>query len=72
MCVFLNSQIRRRLIGLSSKAEEAPSALLLAHAALLSSRKHTKRRAALWYLSAANRLEKCGIVSKDTRSCTKE
>ena len=45
------------------KAEEPPSALLLAHAALLSARKKARRRAALWYLFAANRLEKCGIVS---------
>src|ERR1700691_4092176 len=45
------------------KAEEPPSALLLAHAALLSARKHARRRAALWYLFAANRLEKCGFVS---------
>ncbi|KAF8913001.1 ER-golgi trafficking TRAPP I complex 85 kDa subunit-domain-containing protein [Gymnopilus junonius] len=41
-------------------AEEAPSALLLAQAALLSSKKSARRRAALWYVSAANRLEKCG------------
>lgn len=54
------------------KAEEAPSALLLAHAALLSSRKKTKRRAALWYLAAANRLEKCGIVSNHSRSCDRK
>ncbi|KAG6832288.1 hypothetical protein H0H92_003521 [Tricholoma furcatifolium] len=46
----------------SIKSEEPPSALLLAHAALLSSRKKANRRASLWYLSAANRLEKCGIV----------
>jgi hypothetical protein len=46
------------------KAEEAPSALLLAHAALLSARKQARRKAALWYLFAANRLEKCGIASE--------
>jgi hypothetical protein len=45
------------------KAEEAPSALLLAQAALLSAKKQARRRAALWYVSAAGRLEKCGIVS---------
>ena len=45
------------------KAEEPPAALLLAHAASLSAQKNAKRRAALWYLFAANRLEKCGIVS---------
>lgn len=50
-------------VNSSTQAEEPPAALLLAHAALLSARKHAKRRASLWYLSAANRLEKCGIVS---------
>lgn len=51
------------LIGTATlKAEEPPAALLLAHAALLSAQKNAKRRAALWYLFAANRLEKCGIV----------
>ena len=45
------------------KAEEVPAALLLAQAALLSTKKHTWRKAALWYFIAANRLEKCGIVS---------
>ena len=45
------------------KAEEAPSALLLVQAALLSTKKQARRRAALWYVSAAGRLEKCGIVS---------
>jgi hypothetical protein len=44
------------------KVEEAPSALLLGHAALLSARRHARRRAALWYFLAAHRLEKCGIV----------
>lgn len=44
------------------KAEEPPAALLLAHGAFLSAQKNAKRRAALWYLFAANRLEKCGIV----------
>ncbi|KAI0051657.1 hypothetical protein FA95DRAFT_1484733 [Auriscalpium vulgare] len=42
-------------------AEEPPSAVLLAHAAYLSVRKKARRRAALWYLFAANRLEKSGI-----------
>jgi hypothetical protein len=45
------------------QAEEAPAALLLAHAAQLSVIKGARRRAALWFLLAANRLEKCGIVS---------
>ena len=48
------------------KAEEAPSALLLAHAALLSTKKKARRKAALWYVSAATRLEKCGIVSAES------
>ena len=46
-----------------SQAEEAPAALLLAHAAQLSVIKGARRRAALWFLFAANRLEKYGIVS---------
>ncbi|KAJ3897847.1 hypothetical protein F5879DRAFT_1072801 [Lentinula edodes] len=48
-------------VGIDPSAEEPPSALLLAHAAFISSRKQAPRRAALWYLMAANRLEKCGI-----------
>ena len=44
------------------KAEEPPTALLLGHAAFLSSRRNARRRAALWYLYAADRLEKAGIV----------
>ena len=44
------------------KAEEMPSALLLGQAALLSTHKNLRRKAALWYLFAANRLEMCGIV----------
>ncbi|GLB36017.1 putative ER-Golgi trafficking TRAPP I complex 85 kDa subunit [Lyophyllum shimeji] len=51
----------RWLVWAAGNSEEPPSALLLAHAALLSSGKSARRRAALWYLSAANRLEKCGI-----------
>ncbi|KAF8898889.1 ER-golgi trafficking TRAPP I complex 85 kDa subunit-domain-containing protein [Infundibulicybe gibba] len=51
----------RWLVWAAGNAEEPPAALLLAHAALLSERKHARRRAALWYLTAANRLEKCGI-----------
>ncbi len=45
------------------KAEEPPSALLLGHAASLSARKQSRRRASVWYLYAADRLEKAGIVS---------
>ncbi|KAH6916862.1 ER-golgi trafficking TRAPP I complex 85 kDa subunit-domain-containing protein [Coprinopsis sp. MPI-PUGE-AT-0042] len=52
----------RWLVWAAGNAEEAPSALLLAHAALLSSaKKNAYRRAAFWYASAANKLEKCGI-----------
>ncbi|KAI0321379.1 ER-golgi trafficking TRAPP I complex 85 kDa subunit-domain-containing protein [Amylostereum chailletii] len=42
-------------------AEEPPLAILVAHAAYLSVRKKALRRAGLWYLFAANRLEKSGI-----------
>jgi trafficking protein particle complex subunit 8 len=45
------------------KAEEPPTALLLGHAAFLSAKKGARRRSALWYLHAADRLEKAGIVS---------
>ncbi|KAL4266576.1 ER-golgi trafficking TRAPP I complex 85 kDa subunit-domain-containing protein [Pleurotus pulmonarius] len=51
----------RWLIWAAGLSEEPHSALLLAHAAFLSFRKRAKRRAALWYVYAANRLEKCGI-----------
>ncbi|KAG9314249.1 ER-golgi trafficking TRAPP I complex 85 kDa subunit-domain-containing protein [Chiua virens] len=51
----------RWLVWAAGNAEEPPAALLLAHAAFLSVQKKAKRRAALWYLFAANQLEKCGI-----------
>ncbi|KAF6766545.1 ER-golgi trafficking TRAPP I complex 85 kDa subunit-domain-containing protein [Ephemerocybe angulata] len=52
----------RWFVWAAGNAEEAPAALLLAHAALLTSmRKNSYRRAAFWYVTAANRLEKCGI-----------
>ncbi|KAJ7630805.1 ER-golgi trafficking TRAPP I complex 85 kDa subunit-domain-containing protein [Roridomyces roridus] len=51
----------RWLVWAAGNSEEPPSALLIAHAALLSARKLATRRAALLYLTAANRLEKCGI-----------
>ncbi|KAI0800868.1 ER-golgi trafficking TRAPP I complex 85 kDa subunit-domain-containing protein [Fomes fomentarius] len=42
-------------------ADEAPTATLYAHAAFLSEFKGARRRAALWYLVAADKLEKTGI-----------
>ncbi|KAF9076140.1 ER-golgi trafficking TRAPP I complex 85 kDa subunit-domain-containing protein [Rhodocollybia butyracea] len=51
----------RWLVWAAGSAEEPPSALLLAHAAFISSKKQAFRRAGFWYLLAANRLEKCGI-----------
>ncbi|KIP12403.1 hypothetical protein PHLGIDRAFT_27246 [Phlebiopsis gigantea 11061_1 CR5-6] len=52
-----------QLRALAFAAEEPPTALLLAHAAFLTSRKNAVRRASLWYLFAADRLEKAGIKS---------
>ncbi|KAH9082196.1 hypothetical protein EDB83DRAFT_2336975 [Lactarius deliciosus] len=46
----------RWLVWAASSGEEPPSALLLAQAAHLSVRRRALRRAALWYLFAANRL----------------
>lgn len=43
--------------------EEPPFALLLAQAALFSLRKGARRRAAMWFVFAAHRLEKCGVKS---------
>lgn len=62
VCVCLLPTAFLCQLNILIKAEEAPSALLLSHAALLSVRKRAFRRAALWYFLAANRLEKCGIV----------
>ena len=45
-------------------AEEPPTAILYAHAAFLSESKRSRRRAALWYLVAAEKLEKTGIVRR--------
>ncbi len=44
------------------KAEEPPTAILFAHAAFLSEIKGLRRKAAFWYLIAAEKLEKTGIV----------
>ena len=44
------------------QAEEPSLALLLAQGALISLRKGSRRTAAMWYVFAANRLEKCGVV----------
>ncbi|KAF9056514.1 ER-golgi trafficking TRAPP I complex 85 kDa subunit-domain-containing protein [Panaeolus papilionaceus] len=49
------------LVWAAGNAEEVPSALLLAQAAFLSAKKRATRRAALCYVVAAMRLEKCGI-----------
>ncbi|KAH8120206.1 ER-golgi trafficking TRAPP I complex 85 kDa subunit-domain-containing protein [Phellopilus nigrolimitatus] len=51
----------RWLVWAAGDAEETPAALLLAHAALLSSRKGCRRRAGMLYVIAARRLEKIGI-----------
>ncbi|EJD04067.1 uncharacterized protein FOMMEDRAFT_106503 [Fomitiporia mediterranea MF3/22] len=51
----------RWLVWAAGNAEETPSALLLAHAALLSFRKSCIRRSAMLYVVAARRLEKIGI-----------
>ncbi|KAG7099059.1 hypothetical protein E1B28_000934 [Marasmius oreades] len=51
----------RWLVWVARHSDEAPAAILLAHAAFLSVKKRAGRRAALWYMSAARRLEKCGI-----------
>ena len=46
------------------QSEEVPAALLLAQAAYLreSLNGTHPRRAGLWYVTAADRLEKCGVV----------
>ncbi|KAF8634497.1 hypothetical protein AX15_000933 [Amanita polypyramis BW_CC] len=51
----------RWLVWAAGDAEELPSALLLAHAAQFCVKKSSKRRAALLFLVAANKLEKLGI-----------
>ena len=51
------------VLTVAIKAEEPPTAMLYAQAAFLSELKGARRRAALWYLIAADKLEKTGIVS---------
>ncbi|CDO73209.1 hypothetical protein BN946_scf185007.g264 [Trametes cinnabarina] len=60
---FLSSTLEgeRWLVKSASSAEEPPTAILYAHAAFLSELKGARRRAALWYLVAAEKLEKTGI-----------
>ncbi|TFY57186.1 hypothetical protein EVJ58_g7180 [Rhodofomes roseus] len=48
---------------IAEAAEEPPSMILYAHAAFLSERKNARRRSALWYLLAADHLEKAGTKS---------
>jgi hypothetical protein len=51
-------------VYIQTKAEESPSAILLAQSAIMCTAKLATRRAALLYFTAANRLEKCGIVGE--------
>ncbi|EIW64369.1 uncharacterized protein TRAVEDRAFT_158546 [Trametes versicolor FP-101664 SS1] len=60
---FLNSTLEgeRWLVRAAYSAEEPPTAILFAHAAFLSELKGLRRKAAFWYLIAAEKLEKTGI-----------
>ncbi|XP_006454644.1 hypothetical protein AGABI2DRAFT_182617 [Agaricus bisporus var. bisporus H97] len=60
---FVNNVLEgeRWLAWAAGNSEEVPAALLIAHAAHLSEKKQTRRRAAYWYAIAASRLERCGI-----------
>ncbi|KAI0639808.1 ER-golgi trafficking TRAPP I complex 85 kDa subunit-domain-containing protein [Trametes polyzona] len=60
---FLSSTLEgeRWLVKAASSAEEPPTAILYAHAAFLSEIKGARRKAAYWYLVAAEKLEKTGI-----------
>ncbi|TFK77235.1 hypothetical protein BDN72DRAFT_755266 [Pluteus cervinus] len=49
------------LVWAAAIVYDVPAALLMGHAALLSSKKLARRKAAFWYASAASQLEKCGI-----------
>lgn len=63
VCIQLILCVFHKLTTLLLKAEEPPTALLLAHAAFLSEKRNARRRSALWYLNAADRLDKAGNVS---------
>ncbi|KAF8309874.1 ER-golgi trafficking TRAPP I complex 85 kDa subunit-domain-containing protein, partial [Cantharellus anzutake] len=58
---FASIDGERWLAMAAGNAEEPFSALLLARAASLSSRRGAKRRAALWYTLAAKKLERSGV-----------
>lgn len=51
----------RWLVQAAGGAEEPPAAIMLSYAAYLSEKKGARRRSALWFLYAADRLEKGGI-----------
>jgi len=51
-----------------TQSEEPFAAILLAHAALLAARTGGMRRASMWYVDAALRMEKSGIVSVDVHT----
>ncbi|KAG8880663.1 hypothetical protein FRB97_000617 [Tulasnella sp. 331] len=51
----------RWLVWAAGSTEEAPMALLIAQAALMSFRKASFRVAAMWYIFAANRMERSGV-----------
>jgi hypothetical protein len=67
MRLYFHHYHRWTVSYMRAQGEEPPSALLVAHAALLSARKAARRRAGLWYLYAANRLEKSGVVSRQLK-----
>ncbi|KAG8936905.1 hypothetical protein FRC02_009995 [Tulasnella sp. 418] len=62
---FVNLRGEKWLVWAAStnQEDEPSSGILLAQAALIALRKGNRRTAAMWYVSAARRLEKCGIKS---------